>query len=196
MVRAGTAISGSLRVAVNSESPGVILGQISRDVYDEDMRVVLIPRGSRVLGEYSSSVALGKNRLVVAWKEIQVLRPGGGSMSVPVDARISDRAGASGVPGKVDNHYGRVFGSAVMLSVLGAGFQLSQPQQGVFGVPSPTQTAAGAVGQQLNQVTAEILERNLDIEPTIEIPQGTPFTILLAKDLVLLPAPVPRRAET
>ena len=180
---AGTVIPGLLLTAINSELPGEIVGQVSRHVYDSrTQRIILIPRGSRLIGTYDNQIAGGQGRLLVAWTRL--IFPDGRSLRLPGLA-LTDPAGQSGAPGKVDNHWRRVFGNALLLSAISAGAQLSQPAQStVLATPSAGQVAAGAVGQELSQVAIEILRRGMDVAPTITIRAGQPFNVFLSGDLV------------
>ena len=181
-IRAGTVIPGVLLTAVTSELPGDCLGQVSRDVYDsKTQRILLIPKGSRLICRYDDQVAAGQGRLLVAWTRL--LFPDGRSMTLPGLA-LKDAQGQTGAVGDVDNHTGRVFGRAVLLSAIGAGAQLSQPRQtSIFAAPTARKVAAGAVGQELSNVALEILRRGMDEPPTITIPQGAPFNVFLNGDL-------------
>jgi type IV secretion system protein VirB10 len=106
-------------------------------------------------------------------------------MSLP-GLPTKDLRGASGLRDEVENHYGRLYGQATLLSIIGAGAQLSQPQKGsVFTPTSAGQVAAGALGQELSRVSMETIRRNLDVRPTLEVKPGTPFYIFLERDIVL-----------
>ena len=181
-LNAGTVIPGLLITGINSELPGQIVGQVSRPVYDSrTQREVLIPRGSRLIGTYDNQIAAGQGRLLVAWTRI--IFPDGRSMRLPGLA-LADNAGQSGAKDKVDNHWRRVFGNALLLSAISAGVQLSQPSQAtVLSTPSPGQVAAAAVGQELSNVALEILRRGMDVAPTITIRAGQPFNVFLSGDL-------------
>jgi type IV secretory pathway VirB10-like protein len=190
-LRAGTLIPALLITAINSDLPGDIVGQVSRDVFDSrSQRIPLIPKGSRLIGTYDNQVAAGQGRLLVAWTRL--ILPDGRSMHLPGLA-LTDTEGNSGAKGRVDNHWRRVFGNALMLSALSAGLQLSQPSQAtVLSPPSPGQIAAGAVGQELSTVAIEILRRGMGAAPTITIPAGQAFNVLLNGDLVFDEPFVPR----
>jgi len=155
---------------------------VTQDVFDREQRRVVIPRGSRLLGAYDNQVALGESRLLVAWGRI--IFPDGSGLSFP-GLPAATRSGEAGLPGAVDNHLARVFGSAVLLSILGAGVQLSQPQESAtFGTaPSTRQVAAAAVGQELSSVAIEMLRRQLSVPPTIRIAAGTRFYVFLRGDV-------------
>jgi type IV secretion system protein VirB10 len=96
-----------------------------------------------------------------------------------------DRQGQTGAPGEVDTHWRRVFGNALLLSAISAGVQLSQPRPAsVLAPPSTGQVAAGALGQELSGVAAEMVRRGLDVAPTITISQGQSFNVFLKGDFV------------
>jgi type IV secretion system protein VirB10 len=182
-LRAGTVVPAVLLTGINSDLPGELVAQVSRDVYDSrTQRVLLIPKGAKLIGTYDNQVAAGQNRLLVAWTRL--ILPDGRSMRLPGLA-LKDLQGQTGVGGRVDNHGRRVFGNALLLSAISAGLQLSQAQQGsILAAPSVGQVAAGAVGQELSQVALEILRRGVDTAPTITVPQGQPFNVFVNGDLV------------
>lgn len=182
-LRAGTVIPGLLVTGINSDLPGDLVGQVSRDVYDSrTQRIVLIPKGARLIGTYDNQIAAGEARLLVAWTRL--ILPDGRSLRLP-GLPLKDLAGETGAPGQVDTHWQRVFGKAVLLSAISAGAQLSQPQQtSLFAPPSAGQVGAGALGQELSNVALEILRRGMDVPPTITIRPGQPFNVFLNGDLV------------
>lgn len=182
---AGTVIPAALIMSVNSSLPGPIVAQVTRNVYDSrTQRILLIPQGTRLIGRHETQVGAGQNRLMVAWT--RMILPDDRSLTLP-DVGATDTHGASGIPGTVDDHYRRTFGTALLMSIISAGVQLSQPQQSAigYGAPSARHVAAGAVGQQLSDVGLEALRRNLDIGPTLTLPEATPLNVLLSGDLVL-----------
>lgn len=183
-IQAGTLIPAVLLTGIDSDLPGDVLAQVSRDVYDSrSMQRVLVPKGSKLIGRYEDQVGVGQDRLLIAWTRI--VFPDGRSVTLP-GLETKDRTGAGGLRDKVDRHTGRVFGTATLLSLIGAGPQLSQPQGGAtpFGsYPSPQQVAAAAVGQELAQVATQMLRRDLEIRPTIRIRQGMPFNVFFNADL-------------
>ena len=182
-IMAGAVLPAMMVTEINSDLPGEILAQVSRNIYDSQQRHLLIPRGTKVIGRYDSQVALGQSRVLIAWTRL--IFPDGRSLSLP-GLPTKDMRGASGLRSRVDNHTGRLYGQAILLSILGAGAQLSQPQQGsVFAAPSVGQVAAGALGQELSQVSMETVRRNMDVRPTLQVKPGTRFYIFLERDLVL-----------
>jgi type IV secretion system protein VirB10 len=182
-IMAGTLLPAMLVTGINSDLPGEILAQITRNVYDSQQRFLLIPRGAKIIGRYDDQVALGQSRVLIAWTRL--ILPDGRSLSLP-GLPTQDLRGNTGLRDKVDNHYRRLYGQATLLSIIGAGAQLSQPQQGsVFTPPSAGQVAAGALGQELSRVSMETIRRNMDVRPTLQVRPGTPFYIFLERDIVL-----------
>ena len=183
-LRAGTVIPALLLTGILSDLPGDLVAQVSRDVYDSrTQRLLLIPKGARLLGTYDNQVAAGEDRLLVAWTRL--IFPDGRSLRLPGLA-LKDLQGQTGAKDQVNTHWRRVFGRALLLSAISAGVQLSQPRQtSLLAPPSAGQVAASALGQELSNVALEILRRGMDAPPTITIRQGHPFTVFLNGDLVV-----------
>jgi type IV secretory pathway VirB10-like protein len=181
-VRAGTVIPGLLLTGINSDLPGEILGQTSRDVFDSRTeQILLVPKGSHLIGAYDNR-SVNTGRLIVAWTRL--ILPDGRSWSLPHLA-ATDETGEIGLHDKVNHHYARVYGAALLTSVISAGVQLSQPQQSaLYAAPSSRQVAAGALGQNLGDIALESAKRGLDTPPTVTIRPGQPFDVFLAGDIV------------
>ena len=129
-----------------------------------------------------SNVAYGQNGLQVIWHRI--IYPD--ASSIDLSGMIGqDAQGSSGFRSEVDNHYQRLVGFAVLSSLFSAGFQLSQSHRAsVLQNPSAGEIAAGAVGQEVSQVGAQITRRNLNIQPTIKIPIGYKFNVRVNRDIL------------
>lgn len=185
-MKAGTVIPAVMLGGINSDLPGQILGQVSENVYDTKTgRHLLIPQGSRLVGTYDNAVTMGQNRVLVVWK--RVIFPDASSLDLDFMPG-SDQGGYAGFRDRVNNHYGKIFGSALMLSLFSAGIQVSQPRnQSILDNPSYGQTAAGAVGQQLGLAGTQLMQRNLRIQPTLEIRPGYRFNVTVTKDLIIQP---------
>jgi type IV secretory pathway VirB10-like protein len=118
-LRAGFVIPGTLISGINSELPGQIVAQVSQNVYDTATgKYLLVPQGSRLVGAYSSNVAYGQSRVLVAWQRI--VFPDGKAMDIG-SMPGSSGAGYSGLHDQVDNHYFRIFGSALLMSLVSEG---------------------------------------------------------------------------
>jgi len=187
-VAAGTLIPALLETEVNSDLPGPLLAQVSRDVYDFHQQSVLVPRGTRLLGRYDNQIAVGQQRMLVVWTRLTF--PDGTGFELP-GLPTSDAHGAAGLGAHVENHLLRVFGDALLLSLLAAGADLSQPQNRNLSLaPSAGSVASAAVGQELANVGLQLLRRDLSIQPTLRLAAGTPFVVFVNGDL-----PLNRRAR-
>lgn len=187
-LKAGWNIPMVLECGINSDLPGQTCARVVENVYDSATgRFLLIPQGTKAVGTYDSRIAVGQSRLLVVWSRL--IFPDGSSF-VLQGMPGTDSAGNAGFDGDVNNHYGRIFIGAAALSLISAGVQLSQPQQSATAntAPSTQQTLAGALGQQLGQVSSAMINRNMQIQPTITQDPGYRFNITLTKDM-LFPAP-------
>lgn len=190
-VKMGTVIPAIMISGVNSDLPGELIAQVSQDVWDTASgRYLLIPQGSKLFGVYDSRVMFGQNRVLVAWTRVTF--PDGSALDLG-HMSGADQGGYAGFSDKVNNHYTKIFGSALLMSVISAGVQLSQPKNdSPFGQPSAAQTAAGAMAQQLANTGNALLQKNLNIQPTIEVRPGYRFNVMVSKDIIL---PEPYRKE-
>lgn len=195
LVQAGSIIPAVMISGLNSDISGQIVAQVRENVYDSiSGKYLLVPQGSKLVGQFSNQVAYGQDRIAVAWQ--RVIYPNGYSISLK-GIPGSDVAGFSGFYDQVDNHYWRIFGASFVMGVITAGMQYSQNntnsnvQSGGYGFtnPNPTvgQTVAGSLGQQLGSTGMMITQKNLNIAPTITIRQGYKFTIMMTADVALKP---------
>jgi type IV secretion system protein VirB10 len=162
------------------------LGQVAENVYDTATgKFIVIPQGAKLIGTYDSGVTTGQERVLVAWTRI--IFPDASSLDL---GRMpgADEGGYAGLHDQVDDHFLKVWGNAVLLSAFSAGIQLSQGNGNnqTSGL-NATQTIAASTGQQLGQLGQEIVRRNLQIQPTLEIRPGYRFTVTVTKDLILKP---------
>jgi len=181
-IKAGWDIPATLEQAVNSDLPGEIKALVRSNVYDTASgRYLLIPQGSRLIGTYNHRVAYGQNAVQVIWTRL--IYPDG--TSINLQGMIGqDAQGQSGFRDKVDNHYARLIGFALLTSAFSAGIELSQNQSSSsFAYPSTSQIATQALGQQLGELGMEVTRRNLNIQPTIKIRIGYRFNVRVNKDI-------------
>jgi len=181
-LRAGFVVPATLISGINSELPGQIMAQVSQDVYDTPVgKYKLIPQGSRLVGSYASDVAYGQSRILIAWQRI--VFPDGKALDIGAMPG-ADGAGYGGFKDQVNNHYFRVFSSAFLMSGVTAGVALSQPQTGNANArPTAGSALSEAMGQQLGQATAQMISKNLNIAPTLEIRPGYRFNVIVIKDM-------------
>jgi type IV secretion system protein VirB10 len=208
LVAQGTMIRGVLETAINSDLPGMVRAQTLEDVWSFDGRRVLIPKGSRLIGEYRSGITRGQTRVFIVWT--RMLRADGAS--VQLGSFGTDALGRSGMPGEVDNKYLERFGSAILLSVVGGAtqfiaglgqntndavsstLQIVDPATGqTISVPRDTSSAqrianarqiTGAqTAQILTQLAQEALKDSINIPPTIHVDQGEKIIVFVRRDL-------------
>lgn len=180
-LRAGFVVPATLISGINSDLPGQIMAQVSQNVFDTATgRHLLIPQGSRLVGSYSSDVAYGQSRVLVAWQRI--VFPDGKAMDIGAMPG-SDGAGYAGFKDRVNNHYFRLFASAFLMSGVTAGITLSQDNDSNGDRQRASDALSEALGQQLGQVTAQLIAKNMNIAPTIEIRPGYRFNVIVTKDM-------------
>lgn len=182
-LRAGFVVPATLISGINSDLPGQIVAQVAQNVYDTPTgNHLLIPLGSRLVGSYSSEVAYGQARVLVAWQRI--VFPDGKAMDIGAMPG-ADGAGYAGFHDKVDNHYIRIFASAFLMSGITAGITYSQRrnQEDSYGNQSASGALSEAMGQQLGQATAQMISKNLNIAPTLQIRPGYRFNVIVVKDM-------------
>lgn len=167
----GAVIPAVMETAINSDLPGLARAMVTRDIKSFDGSVVLIPRGSRVIGQYRSGVALGASRVFVIWT--RVIRPDG--VSIQIASPAADPLGRGGLEGKVDRHFFGRFGGSILMSVLNAGVAA------VGNARSTSQIYIGSASQAAN--LAGTVMKSDQVSPTIQTPQGAPVTIFVARDL-------------
>ncbi len=163
----GTLMSAVLETAIDTDVPGYVRAIISRDVRSFDGTQVLIPRSSHVIGQYKSGLAVGQTRAYILWTRL--IRPDG--VSIALASPATDSSGRNGLGGKVDSHFGKRFGSAILLSVIGAAGQ-ALGSGGTSVILAAPQAAVSSTAQS-----------NLTIPPTIRVAQGQAIRIFTAHDL-------------
>lgn len=183
LLRAGTLIPAVLQTALSSDLPGQAIAIVRRPVYDTDRgESLLIPQGARLLGRYDSRVVYGQRRMLLAWTRLVL--PDGSALDLPA-AGATDGVGRAGLGDKVNNHFARLFGSALLLSAVSAGAQLSQPDNGIGNAGlTASEIAWAAVGQEMARVTSSVVGRELDVPPTLEVRPGFSFNVEVATDLL------------
>jgi len=165
-VTQGTLIPAVLETAIDTDVPGFVRAIVSTDVRSFDGRTVLVPRSSRLIGQYKSGLTAGQKRAYVIWTRL--IRPDG--VSVDLGSPAIAFGGETGLEGKVNSHFFERFGSAMLLSVVGGLTNLVGSGSSV--VVGGGQSAAATAVQQGGQVG-----------PTIRVRQGEPIRVFTAKDL-------------
>jgi type IV secretory pathway VirB10-like protein len=170
-VSEGTVLAGTLETAINSDLPGHVRAVVSRNVTSFDGSRILIPKGSRLVGQYQSDLAVGQKRTFIIWERL--IRPDG--VTIALASPGTDSLGRAGVTGKVDSHFMRRFGAALLLSVIDAGSRAASATGGNVIISGGTGGAANAASAGL--------QNDANIPPTIKVAQGTAIRIFLNRDL-------------
>ena len=154
---------------------------MTQNVYDTVTgQYVLIPQGAKLIGRYDSVIAFGQSRALLVWSRI--IYPDGASLMID-NMPASDVAGYAGLSDKVDFHTFRLLKGVVLSTLLGVGTELSFDDAENDIVEALRESAQGSA----NQAGQNIVQRNLDIPPTIKIRPGWPLRVIVHKDLVLRP---------
>jgi type IV secretion system protein TrbI len=202
-VMAGGVIPALLVTGINSELPGPILAQVSENVFDSRTgRVLLVPQGSRLIGESGYASSYGQQRLQIAWKRL--IFPDTSSIDLP-QMPATDQAGLPGVTDQVDNHYLATFGTAALMSLISAGQQVGQMATfggggtyGPYGYTQPStfamagQQAGAGASAQFGAVGQESIRSGMNRPATIEIRPGYQFNVMVTADLTF-PGPYQER---
>jgi len=192
----GKLLTAVLETAINTEIPGFVRAIISRDVYAEAGNQILIPRGSRLFGTYSSKITRGQGRVEIAWTRL--IRPDGVDMAVTFNA--SDQFGRSGIPGDVDNKYSALVANSMLTSILAVGGVaaaqklLGSGSQSNTTTTNPTQGTTTTTGSAANQAiydvsktiidtVGQVIGSSLNSNPVIRVPQGTRITVVVNSDI-------------
>ena len=153
---------------------------MTQNIYDSPTgRILLIPQGSRLIGEYDSEIVAGQNRVLLTWDRLTF--PGGRSIAL---GRLpgADAGGMAGLADRTDYHWGHMFKAALISTLLGVGAELGADDDDrlVRAIRSGSQDSIGQTGRQ-------IVDRQLAIPPTITISPGFAFRVIVTRDLVLEP---------
>jgi type IV secretion system protein TrbI len=182
-LKAGSVIPGALITAINTDLPGQTIGQVTENVYDTVTGFyLLIPQGSRLIGKYQSLITNGQNRALIVWQRL--IYPNG--QSIVLDGMPgTDEVGQSGLADQVDYHWDKLAEAvALSTSIAYAGNLAINQQSNTNG----SQDVIGdTVAQEANRIGDRIIDRELDVQPTITIRAGWPLRVLVNKDMVLAP---------
>lgn len=178
IVQAGSIIPAALITGIRSDLPGQITAQVTQNVYDSPTgRILLIPQGARLIGEYDSEIAAGQTRVLLAWDRL--ILPDGRSIVLERQPG-TDAAGYAGLQDRVNQHWGNLLKAAAVSILLGVGAELGADEDDDL-------TRALRRGSQdtINQTGQQIVRRQLNVQPTLTIRPGHPLRVIVTRDLVL-----------
>lgn len=195
IIAQGKLITAVLETAINTEVPGFVRAIVARDVYGESGNEVLIPRGSRLYGTYTSQIQRGQGRVQINWSRL--IRPDGVDLAIAFSA--SDQFGRAGIAGEIDNKYAAVVANSLLTSViaiataaaaqsLAGGDQnattTNNAAQGATTITSnATSQAISNVTQSVVNTVSRVVNDALDVNPIIRVPQGTRITVIVNSDI-------------
>jgi type IV secretion system protein TrbI len=178
---AGTVIAASLVTGLNSDLPGFVIAQVTENVFDTvSGRHLLIPQGSRLVGKYDNIVAFGQERALVVWQRI--ILPDGTSIVID-NLPATDTGGYAGLADQVDFHTWKLLKGVALATVLGVGSELTfdtSDSDLIRALQQSTQATTNRAGQRL-------IERQLNVQPTITVRPGWPLRVIAHKDILLRP---------
>jgi type IV secretion system protein TrbI len=178
ILQAGSVIPAALITGIRSDLPGLVTAQVTQNVYDSPTgRILLIPQGSRLIGDYDADVAFGQSRILLAWNRL--ILPDG--RSIVLDRQpAADPRGFAGLQDGINYHWGGVLKAALVSTLLGVGSELGAGSDSDLtrAVRRGTQDSVGRAGEQ-------IVSRELNVRPTLTIRPGFPVRVLVTRDLVL-----------
>ncbi len=183
-LKATSIIPATLITGINSDLPGPIIAQVREAVYDTvSGQHLLIPQGARLLATYDSMVAWGQERVLLCWNRI--IFPNGDSINIQC-MPAADLQGQAGLTDEVDEHWDRLFAAVALSTVLSLGVQASAGNPTGY-QPTLAQSAASNASDHINSIGQGMVQRQLNIQPTITVRPGFGVNVIVTKDLVLKP---------
>ncbi len=168
--------------ALNADLPGTVIAQVTAPVYDSvSGDHLLIPQGSRLIGTYQSGARYGDRRVLLVWNRL--ILPNGWSINMQ-GMEASDPAGAAGLTDRTDHHLDRLAAAVLLSSIIGvAANETEDDDEG----SSLSQSLGDAAAQQAAQTGARIVDRELNVRPTLTVRAGAPVRVLVSRDIQLRP---------
>ncbi len=181
MLQAGAIIPAALVTGLRSDLPGQLTAQVTENVFDGPSgRYLLVPQGSRLIGQYDAETRFGQRRALLVWTRL--ILPDGRSLVLD---RLpgADAGGFAGLEDRVDNHWGQIFRAALISTLVSVGAEAgsSTAEDGlVRALRSGSSDAVAQAGRQ-------IVGRSLDIQPTLTVRPGYPVRVIVTRDLIFEP---------
>lgn len=179
MLLKGTNIPCVLKTKVDSTYQGFTICQVTKDVYSANGKVLLIERGSSVFGEQNIQMTQGKARVSIVWGRIETPK----NVSINLDSPATGQLGEMGVNAKVNNHFWKRFGGAIMLSVIQDALAVGRSHLEKNKQGESNQTTVNNTTSTAESMSEEILKNTINIPPTATVNQGTVINIMVARDV-------------
>jgi type IV secretion system protein VirB10 len=178
LIPKGAFMDCALETRIDSTVPGMTSCILTRNMYSDNGKLVLLDRGSKIVGQYQGGIKQGQARIFVLWTRVET--PAG--VVINLDSPGTDALGASGLDGYVDTHFWERFGGAIMLSLIQDGFAAAAQQQQSAGT-NQTNITFGNTQQATQSMAAEALKNSINIPPTLMKNHGDHINIFVARDL-------------
>ena len=181
VLQAGAVIPAALITGIRSDLPGEITAQVTQNVYDSPTgRLLLIPQGSRLIGQYDNGVGFGQRRVLLAWTRL--ILPNGRSIVLERQPG-ADAQGFAGLEDGADYHWGSIFKAAALSTILSVGAQAGSTNS----ENNLAQAIRTGASNSVSQAGQQIVSRELNIAPTLTIRPGFPVRVMVTHDLVIEP---------
>jgi type IV secretion system protein VirB10 len=182
ILQAGAVIPAALITGLRSDLPGQVTAQVTEDVYDSPTgKILLIPQGARLVGQYDAQISFGQTRALLVWNRL--IMPSGRSIVLERQPG-ADPEGYVGLEDEVDNHWGMLFKAAILSTLLSVGSEAGMSGNNNGSLAEAIQQG---MSQSVNQTGQQVVSRSLNVQPTITIRPGFPVRVMVTHDLVLEP---------
>jgi type IV secretion system protein TrbI len=182
VLQAGSVIPAALVTGLRSDLPGEVTAQVTQAIFDSKTgATLLIPQGSKLLGQYDAQISFGQSRALLVWNRL--ILPNGKSIVLERQP-ATDTEGYTGLEDEVDNHWGMLFEAAALSTILSVG---AEAGTGGNSEDNLSQAIRQGMSQSFNQAGEQVVGRSLNVQPTITIRPGFLVNVLVTHDLVLEP---------
>ncbi|MEP2028840.1 MAG: TrbI/VirB10 family protein [Paracoccaceae bacterium] len=181
LLQAGSVIPAALITGIRSDLPGQIVAQVTQSVYDSPTgSLLLIPQGTRLIGEYDDGVTVGQRRVLLDWTRL--IFPDGRSLVLERQPG-ADTAGYAGLEDRIDNHWASILRAAGLATLLAVGAELSLDEEDRL-----ARALRDGALDTINEAGQRIVSRQLEVPPTLTIRPGFPVRVIVTRDLVFAPS--------
>ena len=181
MLQAGAIIPAALITGLRSDLPGEVIAQVTQDCFDSPTgKILLIPQGAKLIGQYDAQISFGQSRALLVWNRL--IMPNGHSIILERQPG-TDTEGYAGVEDEVDNHWGTLFEAAALSTILSVGSEAGTSDS----ENNLAQAIRQGASQSFNQTGGQVVGRSLNVQPTITIRPGFPVNVLVTHDVILEP---------